>query len=329
MIPCMLFGKLQLVGCASSVLLLSTPCLKPSTLCMLLVTTVLTVNGSTRSMSSRPAVVCHTCHYCKTIDIPRSAFVLPSRSPASSCLCLLAAEEREDSIPERMQQATQAAADFTPASVPPSDQPLPDQPAAQPAASASQSDSPSMLHTPDDSSRPNPQEAPSGPVQSANQEDQEEQGTSASGLVREVDGRGRKPTVNTRGMQGSVAESAASSNARQQSSASVASTRPGSASTAASPVGEHVTLLLVRNEYQNLQGSHAMLVLCAQSCKSMHTAGIVCMTKHTLQVLHLSLADLLGTRPCQTCYLALRLTMSQVWCRHDTAEHPSWEFFCL
>lgn len=143
---------------------------------------------------------------------------------------IIAAEEREDSISDRVQQA-----DFTPTVGSSSGQPssgqqtVPNQ-AMQPASTSA---------IPDDSLTSNTSETPGNLTQGTTQ-GEEGPGMSASKIpkvTKEVKGA-EEAKVRGSGMQGSVAESSASSNARQQSSASQASPRPSPISQAGSYVGK-------------------------------------------------------------------------------------------
>ena len=149
---------------------------------------------------------------------------------------MLTAEEREDSISESARQATEATAD--PTLTPPTTRSHPDQPPSEQqvvrlaTSTAAQVESTSPPTTADDAIR-------SGALEVQKQEAEPSSAeTSSSEGAEEDEASGRGAQISTSGMLGSVAESTTSSNARQQSTSSLASSRPTPVSQAASSVGK-------------------------------------------------------------------------------------------
>jgi len=123
---------------------------------------------------------------------------------------LLAAEEREQDIPGKLEQEAESeeATDAVP---------------GKPATGMPDRAGEAVSNTEEESSAPVKQ-AVEGPA-----------GTFTRGMQGQV--AESAGTVTNSGMQGQVAESATSSNARQQSTSSVASARPASASKPTSTIG--------------------------------------------------------------------------------------------
>ncbi len=150
--------------------------------------------------------------------------VLCQRQATSLSTVLLAAEEREQDIPGKLEQEadSEEATDVVP---------------GKPATGTPDLAGEAVSNTSGESSAPVKQgvEGPAGTVTTGIQGQVAESADTFSnamqGQVAESAG-----TV-TSGMQGQVAESATSSNARQQSTSSVASTRPAPASKPTSTIG--------------------------------------------------------------------------------------------
>ena len=138
---------------------------------------------------------------------------------------LLAAEEREQDIPGKLEQ--QAESETTTAAVP-----------GQPATGTPDLAGQAVSNTSEESRAPVKQavEGPAGTVTRGMQGQVAESADTVtnSGMQRQV---AESAGTVTSGIQGHVAESATSSNARQQSTSSVASTRPASASKPTSTIG--------------------------------------------------------------------------------------------
>lgn len=138
---------------------------------------------------------------------------------------LLAAEEREQDIPGKLEQ--QAESETATAAVP-----------GQPATGTPDLAGQAVSNTSEESRAPVKQavEGPAGTVTRGMQGQVAESADTVtnSGMQRQV---AESAGTVTSGIQGHVAESATSSNARQQSTSSVASTRPASASKPTSTIG--------------------------------------------------------------------------------------------
>lgn len=147
------------------------------------------------------------------------------------------AEEREESMPEIAKQATEVAADPSP--VTSTAAPTPDQAPTEKqsaASTAAQAESASPETIPDDSTTTpgSPDVLSSSTGLGTNQKLEEEPNAVISTPGKEQDQEVKKSTG---GMQGSVAESSGSSNARQHSTSPVAPSRPKPVSPAAASVG--------------------------------------------------------------------------------------------
>lgn len=150
-------------------------------------------------------------------------------------LCVFVAEEREDSISESFDE--EGVAD-PPTTDSPLDQALSDQQIGQSATSiAAQVESEPAATAPDGSSG-------SDALGVQNQEEPSSAASSVPVVGEEEEGKGEGAKISASGMQGSVAESSASSNARQQSTSS-----------AASSIGKLNSAQDARSSRQNLQCS--------------------------------------------------------------------------